>query len=233
MHSSGLQSVVENRRLNAAVGWLLIALLLVSAAGGLFKGDLLWAGFTAAVAALVALPAARFGNVQAMLPWEVVALAALPVLSRLLVAGVTVLGITLTGRVSTYFAVAAVALVIAVELDAFTPVRMTYSFAVSFVVIGTMAASGVWAVVKWFSDRLLGTRFYPPPTAPAEVTHAAHEALMWDFVAATAIGLVAGLLFEGYFRRKAVTSLRLPDEVEQEIREEIEENVPDELEGSA
>lgn len=232
MSSSGLRSVVENRRFNAAIGWLVVAILLLSAAGGVVKGDLLWAGFTASVAALVALPAIRFRSPQAMLPWEVVVLAALPVLSRLAVAGVTVFGITLTGRVSTYFAVAAVALIIAVELDAFTPVRMSYSFAVFFVVIATMAASAVWAVLKWLSDRLLGTEFFPPPDAPPKVAHAAHEALMWDFVAATAIGLLAGLLFEWYFRRRADTTLRLPDEVEREIREEIDDKVPDELRGA-
>lgn len=223
MATSGLESVLEDRRLNAVLAWALVAVLVLSAAGGLLKGDYVWVLLTAGVAALVVLPVARFRDPQAMLPWEVVALAAAPVLSRVLVAGVELFGITLTGRVSTYFAVAAVALIVAVELDLFTPVRMSYSFAVFFVVITTMAAAGVWAVARWVSDLVFATAFYPPATAAEPALHAAHEALMLDFVAATAIGLGGGLLFEWYFRRRADTTVRLPDGVEREIQEQAEE----------
>jgi hypothetical protein len=223
MATSGLESVVEARRTNAVLAWVLVGVLLASAAGGLITGDLVWVALTAGVAALAVLPAARFRDARAMLPWEVLLLAALPVLSRLLVAGVEVFGVTLTGRVSTYFAVAAVALIVAVELDVFTPVRMSHTFAVFFVAIATMAAAGVWAVSKWVSDIAFGTAFYPPPTASEAALHAAHEALMWDFVAATAIGLLGGLLFEWYFRRWTDTSVRIPDAVEREIADQAEE----------
>lgn len=220
MSESRLRSVVEARRVNAAVAWGLVALLVLSAIGGVLTGDLVWVAFIAAIVALVVLPAVRFRDPRAMLPWEVLALATLPVLTRLLVTGVEILGVTLTGRISTYFAVAAVALIVAVELDVFTPVRMTHTFAVFFVVIATMAAAGVWAVVKWTSDHLLRTAFYPPPGAPVEVTTAAHEALMWDFVAATVIGVLAGVLFDWYFRQRTDVTVRLPAEVEREIESE-------------
>jgi hypothetical protein len=36
---------------------------------------------------------------------------------------------------------------------------------------------------------------------------------MWDFVAASLIGLLAGVLFELYFRRRASPDARLPPEV--------------------
>ena len=45
--------------------------------------------------------------------------------------------------------------------------------------------------------------------------HVVETALMWDFVAATVAGVVAGLLFEYYFRRRARgadrTDVEVPD----------------------
>jgi hypothetical protein len=130
-----------------------------------------------------------------MLPWEVLALAALPVAGRVFVAGRTVGEVTLTGRVMTFVAVAAVALILAVLLDRFTPVRMNDTFAVAFVVVTTTAAAGIWAVVQWLSDIYLRTGFLDRPHA--------EEALMWDFTAATMAGVLSGLLFTYYFRRRA------------------------------
>jgi hypothetical protein len=209
MQRSGLTDVVEDRRANAVLGWALVVFLAGLAVSDLFAGRLLWAGFTAVVAVLGVLPAVAYRSPEAMLPWEVLVLASFPLLTRALVTGQRVDGLTLTGRVSTYVAVAAVALIIAVELEVFTPVRMNYSFAVFFVVVATMAAAGVWAVVQWLSDVVLGTAFLLDGR-PEDVVE---TALMWDFVAATLAGLFAGVVFELYFRRRARTTARLPPDV--------------------
>lgn len=207
---SGLSRLVRSKRLNAALAWLFVGFLSAVAIGSVVSGgDLVWGGFAAIAAILTAVPAVVFREPQAMLPWEVVALASFPLVARVLVRGQTIGGLTFTGRVSTYLAVAAVALIIAVELDVFTPVRMNHSFAIFFVVITTMAAAGVWAVVQWLSDIYLGTRLLLNDR-PEEVIE---TALMWDFVAATVAGLLAGLLFEYYFRRRADSRERLPVEV--------------------
>ncbi|KAB1188027.1 MULTISPECIES: hypothetical protein [Haloferax] len=207
---SGLRRFVRSKRLNAALAWLFVGFLAAVATGSVVaNGDLVWGGFAGIVAILTVVPALAFRDAQAMLPWEVVALASFPLVARVLVRGQTIGGLTFSGRVSTYLAVAAVALIIAVELDVFTPVRMNHSFAVFFVVIATMAAAGVWAVVQWLSDLYLGTRLLLNGR-PEEVIE---TALMWDFVAATVAGLVAGLVFEYYFRRRAEPKQRLPTEV--------------------
>ncbi|KAB1193816.1 hypothetical protein GJR96_10360 [Haloferax sp. MBLA0076] len=207
---SGLRQFVRNKRLNAALSWLFVGFLVAVAIGSVVANDdLVWGGFAAIVAILTVVPAIAFREPQAMLPWEVVALASFPLVARILVTGQTIGGLTFTGRVSTYLAVAAVALIIAVELDVFTPVRMNHSFAVFFVVIATMAAAGVWAVVQWLSDLYLGTRLLLNGR-PEDVVE---TALMWDFVAATVAGLAAGLLFEYYFRRRADSRQRLPADV--------------------
>jgi hypothetical protein len=206
MSTTGLRPVLRSQRLNAGVCWLLIAFLVAMAGVQLFVGELLWAGFIGVVAGLALVPAVAYRTPWAMLPWEVVALASLPVVGRALVAGQTIFGFSLSGRLVTYLAVAAVALIVAVELDVFTPVRMNYSFAVLFVVVTTMAAAGVWAVVQWLSDVYLGTTFVLTGEPEAVV----ERALMLDFVAATVAGVVAGVVFELYFRRYADTPARLP-----------------------
>ena len=209
MSRSGLRDVVEQRQANAVLGWLLVGFLVLVAGAELVGREFLWAGFTLAVAGLTIVPAVVYRNPLAMLPWEVIALASLPMIGRVLITGQQVGGITLTGRVTTYLAVAAVALIIAVELDVFTPVKMNYSFAVLFVVIATMAAAGVWAVAQWLSVLYLGTGFL---VGRATETTPETE-LMWDFVAATAAGLGAGLLFEFYFRRRRDRQAALTEEV--------------------
>jgi hypothetical protein len=61
-----------------------------------------------------------------------------------------------------------------------------------------MAAAGLWAVVRFGLDTLFGTGFLlTPGLTEAEVEHA----LMLEFVYSTAAGFLAGVLFEGYFRR--------------------------------
>jgi hypothetical protein len=200
-----LESLVESRRANAAAAWLLVVFVGSVVVGSVLVGDLLWAGFAAAFGILALVPAVAHRDPQVMLPWEVLVLAALPLIGR------SFATVPLTSRFATYLAVAALALVIAVELHLFTSVRMTPSFAVLFVVVATMATAGVWAVVRWSLDLYLGTGFLlDPALTEAEIEHR----LMWEFVFSTAAGLVAGLVFEGYFRRVARLDGRLPEELE-------------------
>jgi hypothetical protein len=193
--TGALDRVVEDERVNATLGWALVVFLALVAAEETLDGNLLWAGFAGFVGALAVMPAVADRDWTVMLPWEVLALAALPVLGRALAT------LPITSRVATYLSVAALALVVAVELHVFTPVEMTYWFAVLFVVVATIATAGIWAVVQWLSDVYLGTAFI----------YSEHR-LMWDFVAATGVGVVAGVVFEWYFRRYARVGTRLPGE---------------------
>jgi hypothetical protein len=199
MGESELGAVLTDARRNAYLAWPLVVFLLAVAWINAVTVDPLWAGFALVVAALALVPPVSYRDPVAMLPWEVVLVAALPLLARALVAFAP-----LRSDVVTYVAVAAVALVVAVELDLLTPVEMNYRFAVGFVVIATMAAAGVWAVVRYGSDILLGTSLLLPPggtdASPAALADAEHR-LMVEFVASFVAGVVAGGLFEGYFRR--------------------------------
>lgn len=200
-----LTALVETRRGNAALVWILVVFVASVVVGSALVGDLLWAGFAAVVAVLAVVPAVAHRNPQVMLPWEVLALAALPLIGR------TFATVPITSRFTTYLAVAALALIIAVELQLFTPVRMTPSFAVLFVVVATMATAGIWAVVRWSLDLTVGTTFL---LDPALTEHEIETTLMWEFVFSTAAGLAAGVIFEGYFRRVARLDERQPERVE-------------------
>lgn len=203
---AGLRRLVEQRRLNAVLGWVFVSGLCLIGVAAVVDGNPLWAGFTLALVALAVAPAVAFRRFDAMLPWEVLALASIPSLAQLLVPGQTVGGVTLTGRVTTYVAVAAAALILTVELDVFTPVRMSDSFAVLFVAIATVATAGLWAEIRWLADIFFGTTFL----LDGRPEHVIETALMWDFVAATVAGVLTGILFELYFRRYADATPRYP-----------------------
>ncbi|WP_458205449.1 hypothetical protein [Haladaptatus sp. NG-SE-30] len=196
-----LDSLVENERVNAGLAWLLVGFLLAVVAASLLNADLLWAMFAGFVALLAVIPPVAYRNAEAMLPWEVLVIGALPILGR------TLATLALTSRLATYLSVAALALIVAVELHVFTPVRMTHWFAVLFVVITTIATAGVWAVIEWLSDIYLGTQFIQ-----------SEQVLMWDFVYATMGGLLAGIIFEVYFRRVVPTESRLPTDIRERVQ---------------
>ncbi len=186
MDRTAIDALVGNESRNAAVAWVLVGFVAAVAVGSLLVGDLLWAGFAGAVAAVAILPAVGFRSRRALPPWEVLALAALPLVGRTFGSGNV-------SEFATYPSVAAIALLVAVELQVFTPVRMSPGFAVVFVVIATMATAGAWAVVRWVADLYLATGFLE-----------SEEALMWEFVASMVAGVFAGIVFERYFRRRRV-----------------------------
>ena len=195
MERDGLSRIIRAQRTNAVAGWALIALVLLASVGSFLTGDLLWTVFTLTVAGIAASPALSVRSWWVMPPWEIVLVAALPVLGGLFATTI------ITGQVSTYLSVAALALLTAVDLDVFTPVEMDDRFAVLFVVVTTQAAAGVWAVVRWIADLFLSTGFIE-----------SEHALMGEFTASALAGAVAGLVYVLYRRRSRPES-RVPDEV--------------------
>lgn len=196
--SGELEAFLTDARLNALLGWALVGFMALVGVESFLDRDWAWVIVSVFVVGLAVLPPILQRSESMMLPWEVLLLVMFPLLGR------TLFATGLVSDIASYLAVASVALVIAVELDAFTPVRMTTLFAVFFVSIVTMAAAGAWAVIQWLSDLYLGTNliYTSPPPVPEAVEEAALEALMWDFVAATIAGILAGLLFALYFRRR-------------------------------
>lgn len=207
----GIEMVFDDATTNAVIAWILVAFVVVVAVANLVTGELLWAGFAATVAVLAVFPPVQFRTPRAMLPWEVLLLAILPLLGR------TFSTVPVTSALFTYLSVAAIALIIAVELHVFTPVKMNQAFAVSFVVVATLAAAGIWAVARFALDATLGTAFLlDPALTEAEIEHD----LMLEFVYSTAAGVLGGIVFEWYFRRLRRRESVVPDDVDAAIEAE-------------
>ena len=178
-----LDRLLGDERLNASLSWTAVLALLGGAATSLQGGDPLWTGFALVAAALATGPALVHRSWTSMLRWEVLAVVAAAVVVRALGSLVSPAG---------YVATAGLSLVVAVQLDAFTDVEMSPRFGVLFVTVTTAAFAGVWSVVEFTADAVLGTAFL------ADVNE-----LMWDLVLATAVGVVAGLAFDLYLRTSA------------------------------
>lgn len=203
MEPEGLNRLFRDRRLNAALAWALVGSLLVIAAVDVIVGQWEWGLIAVTIALLALLPGLAYRSPNVMLPWEVLLIAALPVLGRTLATQ------QLTGTLATYISIAALALIVAVQLHLFAGVRMTVSFAMLFVVVTTLASAGVWAVVRWQLDMVYDTGFIE-----------SEQALMVEFSYAAAAGVIAAVVYEYYFRRRVAREDRLPSDVVAELPEE-------------
>lgn len=178
------ERLFRDGRTNAVIGWGMIAILASVFVGSAFQTDYRWILFTAFVGGVVVIPPVAFRDWRVMLPWELLGLALFPILVRGLVGGTV-------GTFATYLALAALALLIVVELDAFTSLRVTNWFAVVLVVLTTLAAVAAWTIFRWNADQFLGTAYL-----------ADNETLMMEWLYVALAGVGAGLLFDGYFRRR-------------------------------
>ncbi|WP_435358769.1 hypothetical protein [Haloarchaeobius sp. DFWS5] len=226
MSGQDLSRLFEEHRLNARLAWLLVVVVAVTAVEELLAGQFLWAAFAVVVAAVALVPPVAYRSPRVMLPWEVLLIAALPIVGRVL-AGVFLGGFTtqlatipefgqvlvttvVVQNVATYLSVGALALILAVELHVFTPVRMTVGFAILTVVIMTLAAAGVWAILRWVSHLYFGTAFYAEDQL---------DLLMMEFVYSTIAGVLAGVTFELYFRRREQVARRARSAAEEAAAE--------------
>jgi hypothetical protein len=175
---------IKDSRINAAIAWLLVAVLVAVAITALLE-FLLVRMALAAVAAFVAIaPALAGGSWTRTVPWPLLLVCALP-----LAAGAV--GLTFFADFVTGLSIAALGMLVVVSLQLTSSVRMTPNFAVFFVVLATMATAGFWAVGSAASARYLGTAFVET-----------NDDLMIIFTAATLAGFVAGGLFRLYFQRR-------------------------------
>ncbi|WP_162224469.1 hypothetical protein [Halorussus amylolyticus] len=178
------ERLFRSGRTNAALSWLLVGVLALVFVESVVEFDRLWMTFVAAAGAVVLVPPVAYRDWRVMLPWELLALALLPILVRGLSGGEL-------GLFAYYLSVAGLALVVTVELHMFTSLDVTHWFAVTFVAMTTMASVAAWAIVRWNFDRMLGTSYL-----------STNEALMVEFVWVTLAGFAAGVLFDAYFRRR-------------------------------
>lgn len=168
-------------QIQAILGWTLIAVTGVSACVSLYTDTLLWGVFVLTVALVAALPALALRDWTVTIPWPLLTVAALAATAR--AAGVY-------REAAGYLAIVALALMVVIELDAFTPVQLSRRFAVAFSVMVTMALEGVWIIAQTLSDRWLGSELV-----------VSQSELQWDIVLVTILAITVGLLYHGYATR--------------------------------
>ncbi|MFT4947170.1 MAG: hypothetical protein ACI8TL_001410 [Natronomonas sp.] len=202
MSSTALSDLLAERQRNATVSWLLLGLCALAGVGGVIATGPLWSVFAVVIVLLGLVPPIAYRSRYVMLPWEVLAMAALPLI------GIALGADRLSSQFAAYLAIAAVGLVIVVELDSFTSIRMSPGFAIVLVVASTMAASALWAMLEWYAAILLDRTF--------ELTN---DELMIEFIYATLAGFAAAVTFRTYFRRYVSPSERVPEDLEETIEE--------------
>ncbi len=180
-----LEDFFRDTKINMYISWSILALIVLTFFESVLDFDILWVAFTGVMSVLILLPVYRFRNLRLMPPWEVLGLAAIPVIVRTLQISI------LSNQVATYFAMAALALIIAVELQIFTSVEFNHAFSIIFTVTATLAVAGLWAILRFNLDLYTGTSFLTT-----------NEELMYEFINATLAGLLAGVVFDVYFTRR-------------------------------
>ncbi len=193
MNSDRFGGSIEEAKRNAVPCWLVIVLLAGLAIWQGFNGSYRWLSLIGIAIALMVLPTAILRDPYAVPPWELLVLVAIPVVDAAL------LNQTLISPIAVYLAVAAVALIVAVDVHTFTSVRMNRSFTVVLVVIATLAVGAAWNIAQWTADATLGTAYL----VGDRTQDAANHAMMIDFLYAAIAGSVAGLLFIAYLRRRS------------------------------
>jgi hypothetical protein len=179
-----LEKLFRDGRTNAIIAWALVTILTAVFVESILGADYPWILFVSVVCFVVLVPPVAFREWRVMLPWELLVLALLPILARGLVGGTV-------GTFASYLSLAALALLVIVELHMFTELTLTHWFAIGLVVLTTLAAVAAWTVFRWNADRFLGTTYLT-----------SNDALMTEWLYVTIAGLVAGVLFDGYFRRR-------------------------------
>ncbi len=178
-----LSTVIESDRTNTLFAWTIVLALAAVVVGSFAVGALFWSGLSATLVVVALVPAAIHRTASVMPPWEVLAVGSVPVALYALGAPPQLL------RAASYLAVAALALLVVVELHVFSPVELTPRVAVVLVVLVTLAGVGVRSIVRYGIGVALGTGTIE------EVSR-----LMWDIVYASAVGVAAGPLTWAYLR---------------------------------
>ncbi|RQG95477.1 hypothetical protein [Natrarchaeobius chitinivorans] len=177
---------------NAVAGWVLVCVLVLTAVLTFLQGAFDWTFIVLLVVAIVLVPSVAFRDPRVMPPWELIVIVAVPILWRAL------LGRAFLTDVPAYLAVAALALLIAVELHQFTALRMNHTFAIALVVLTTLAVAGIWNVLQWVADVVFGTSFL----LDGRSQDAINADVMIEFGYAGIAGIGGGLLFDLYFRSR-------------------------------
>ncbi|WP_255170471.1 hypothetical protein [Natrononativus amylolyticus] len=174
---------LHGERSNAYLSWTAVAVALLVGGGAILTGTLHEAVFAASVAAVTLLPAIVLDSRRAALPWEIPVLAVVPLVAAVLVPD------SFARQLILYAGAAPLALALTLEANALTEIRLERWLAVGFVTMLAATIAALWATLTWLFDSVAGTAIVP-----------SNDWVMWLFIVATGTGLLAGVVFDRYYR---------------------------------
>ncbi|AFV24847.1 hypothetical protein Mpsy_2644 [Methanolobus psychrophilus R15] len=196
-----LGKILRDTSLNAFLGWAMVALLFLLGIVNFMDGRFAWSVLSFSVMFIITAPALLLRKISIMPSWYFIILAIMPI-----VGSTTAYHFFFTS-IPVYFSVATIALLLVAEISWFTSVRMHYKFAILLVVATTLAMSGLWHLLHWLLDINLGTTFL----LDGRSQDAINAAVMHEFMYATVVGIVAGIIFGLYFRSAgSARNVKLP-----------------------
>lgn len=188
-----MRRLLQTELVGVSFSWGALVVILVATGWSLVHGAFRWVLFGLGLAGILLITPVVYRSGRVMPSWPVTVLAALP-----FAVGVAAPG----GPVEQFaasMAVAAMALVVATQVDTFTRVRMNRGVTVGFVVMTTLTAAGTWEIGKWLLDVTMGTSLI-----------GGNDALMWRLITSAIAGIIAGLFFDWYLKRLPQSTL-VPD----------------------
>ena len=179
--------------LEAGLSWIASLVLFFSTVYAILKVDVMWIVFGVTAICLYVLPIVTTQNLSRALPWEMTMILATPMLLHIS-AGARSLNdrfawaddlTTLAFALS----LATIGFLLTVELEMYTSVRMNRPFAVFFVIMFTLGASGFWEVGEYIDDEVFGSSYL-------KSNDDAMTTLLWTSIG----GILMGLFYALYLK---------------------------------
>lgn len=178
---------------DVTLAWGALSLVYILTGWSVYRGTIGWSLFGLGLAGVLLVPPLAYRSPQVVPSWPVTLFAVIPFAVGLAVPSGPI------ERFAASMAVAPMALIVAVQVETFTRVRMNRGGTIAFVVLTTITAAGAWEIGKWFLDVTIGTALV-----------GSNDALMGRLITSAVAGIVAGLVFDWYLKRLPSSSL-IPD----------------------
>lgn len=189
----GLVGKKPEEILEAELSWIASLILFFATVYATVNFDVLWVVFGIAAISLYILPIISTRDPFRALPWEMTLLLASPILLHIS-QGSEALNERITWwsdltSIAFAFSLTTLGFLLTVELQMYTDVRMNRPFAVFFVVMFTMSATGFWFVGEYLGDLVYGTNHLGTNTD-------AMKSMTWSLIG----GLIMGFVYDLYLQ---------------------------------
>lgn len=181
------------RIFEAEASWVTFTVLFLCTVYVFLNRDVLWSAFGVTALTLYILPIMSNRDPFQALPWEMTLLLSSPIILHISESSRT-LSENIgwwdnTASLAFAFSFATIGFLLTLMLDMYTKVRMNRAFALSFVVIFTMAISGFWQIGEYLSDVFADTE-----------NISSNAQVMKEFLWVTVGGLVMGFVYGAYMK---------------------------------